>query len=84
MGWTLLSIVQVDDFVVGTRDTPNRVVPGDGDIPLERIIGHLLAAGYKGDFDLEVVGPRIEEEGYGPAIVRSVEAMTAMLAKLNA
>jgi sugar phosphate isomerase/epimerase len=83
-GVEFLSIVQVDDFVVGTRDTPNRVVPGDGDIPLERIIGHLLAAGYKGDFDLEIVGPRIEDEGYGPAIIRSVDAMTTMLDKLNA
>jgi sugar phosphate isomerase/epimerase len=83
-GVELLSIVQVDDFVVGTRDTPNRVVPGDGDIPLERIVGHLVAAGYKGDFDLEVVGPRIEEEGYGAAIIRSVEAMTAILEKVNA
>jgi sugar phosphate isomerase/epimerase len=83
-GLEFLSIVQVDDFVVGTRDTPNRVVPGDGDIPLERIIGHLLAAGYTGDFDLEIVGPRIEEEGYGAAIVRSVDAMTTMLDKLNA
>jgi hypothetical protein len=44
----------------------------------------LLAAGYAGDFDLEVVGPRIEVEGYGSAIIRSVEAMTAMLDKLNA
>jgi sugar phosphate isomerase/epimerase len=83
-GVDFLSIVQVDDFVVGTRDTPNRVVPGDGDIPLERIIGHLLATGYEGDFDLEVVGPRIEEEGYGPAIIRSVAAMTDLLSKLNA
>jgi sugar phosphate isomerase/epimerase len=83
-GVEYLSIVQVDDFVVGTRDTPNRVVPGDGDIPLERIIGQLLAAGYKGDFDLEVVGPRIEDEGYGPAIIRSVDAMTTILDKVNA
>ena len=79
-----LSIVQVDDFVIGTRDTPNRVVPGDGDIPLERIIGQLLAAGYAGAFDLEVVGPRIEEEGYGSAILRSVEAISTTLEKLNA
>jgi hypothetical protein len=31
-----------------------------------------------------VVGPRIEEEGYPSAILRSVDAMTTMLEKLKA
>jgi len=83
-GVDVILMVQVDDFVVGTRDTPNRVVPGDGDIPLEGIVGHLLESGYRGDFDLELVGPRIEEEGYAAAIGRGVAAMTGMLDRLGA
>ena len=38
-------------------------MPGDGDIPFDRILGPLLAAGYTGAFDLELIGPRIEAEG---------------------
>jgi sugar phosphate isomerase/epimerase len=79
-----LRLVQVSDFAVGTLSTPNRLVPGDGDIPLERILGQLLAAGYTGCFDLELIGPRIEEEGYGSACRRSIDALGTMLDSLGA
>ena len=74
-----IGVVQVSDFAIGTLSTPNRLVPGDGDIPLQRIIGQLLDAGYEGLFDLELVGPRIEEEGYASAIGRSVVRLSEML-----
>lgn len=79
-----LRLVQVSDFAVGTLSTPNRLVPGDGDIPLERILGGVLSAGYAGCFDLELVGPRIDEEGYESACRRSVDRLTAMLIALGA
>ena len=79
-----LSLVQVSDFAVGTLSTPNRLVPGDGDIPLERILGQLLAAGYRGCFDLELIGPRIEDEGYDSACRRSIDRLTEMLETLGA
>jgi sugar phosphate isomerase/epimerase len=79
-----LRLVQVSDFAVGTLSTPNRLVPGDGDIPLERILGRVLAAGYRGFFDLELIGPRIEEEGYRSACSRSVDRLGAMLDSLGA
>ena len=41
-------LVQVSDYVLGDRTTPCRAVPGDGAIPLERIIGDVLDAGYAG------------------------------------
>jgi sugar phosphate isomerase/epimerase len=79
-----LRLVQVSDFAVGTLSTPNRLVPGDGDIPLERILGEVLSAGYSGCFDLELVGPRIDEEGYESACRRSVDRLTEMLTALGA
>ena len=79
-GMDVIKLVQVSDFVMGTRDTPNRVVPGDGDIPLRRVLGDILRAGYDGTFDLELIGPRIEEEGYESAICRAIENTTALLA----
>jgi sugar phosphate isomerase/epimerase len=65
----------VSDFVVGTLTTPDRAVPGDGDIPLEHLLAQLLDAGYQGVFDLELIGPRIEAEGYEPAIRRGLAAL---------
>src|SRR5207302_9995163 len=43
-----IGLVQVDDYKIGTATASHRVVPGDGDIPLPRIIGQLEAAGYSG------------------------------------
>jgi len=54
-------------------------VPGDGDIPLRRIIGWLLDAGYRGVFDLELVGPAIEAEGYRGALERSCTYLSELL-----
>lgn len=83
-GANRLALVQVSDFSVGTLRTPDRAVPGDGDIPLHRILGQVLAAGYDGVFDLELVGPRIEEEGYERAVPRSIAALDALLSDLGA
>ena len=79
-----IRLVQVSDFVVGTFDTPNRAVPGDGDIPLASIIGQILEAGYTGPFDLELIGPRIEAEGYASAIARGSRWLSNLLVRLGA
>ncbi len=78
-----IALVQVSDYAIGTRCTPDRLVPGDGDIPLARILGALLTAGYVGDFDLELLGPRIEAEGYHAAIPRAVTALESLLARAS-
>ena len=74
-------LVQVSDFVIGTLCTPHRAVPGDGHVPLERILGQVVRAGYGGVFDLEMLGPRIEEEGYEAAIPRALAALEALVEK---
>jgi sugar phosphate isomerase/epimerase len=79
-----IRLVQVSDYRVGTRSTPDRLVPGDGDIPIARILAMVLDAGYRGDFDLELIGPEIDAEGYDAAIARSVDALTQVLDDLGA
>ena len=79
-GVDTLALVQVSDFAVGTLSTPHRLVPGDGDIPLARIVGEVLAAGYAGCFDLELIGPAIDAEGYDAAVPRAVGALSTVLA----
>jgi sugar phosphate isomerase/epimerase len=79
-----IRLVQVSDFSIGTLATPDRLVPGDGDIPLARILGQVLAAGYDGVFDLELIGPKIDAEGYASAVPRAVDALGSLLTGLGA
>jgi sugar phosphate isomerase/epimerase len=80
----LIALVQIDDFAIGTTDTPNRAVIGDGNVPVERLLGIILDAGYEGMFDLEILGPRIEAEGYASAIERSLAGANEILDRLGA
>jgi sugar phosphate isomerase/epimerase len=79
-----IQLVQVSDFKVGTVASSQRLVPGDGDVPIARILRDVLAAGYAGVFDLELIGAAITEEGYDAAVPRAVEALGAILTDLRA
>ena len=80
----ITGLVQASDYVLGDRTTPCRAVPGDGVIPLEALLGEVLAAGYKGVFDLELVGPRIVAEGARAASIRAGERLSEILVRLGA
>ena len=80
----LVVLVQICDYKLGTFTMPNRCAIGDGDIPVERLVGMMLDAGYAGPFDLEILGPRIEEEGYRGPIARSVQRASEMLERFGA
>ena len=80
----LVALVQICDFKIGTLNTPNRCAIGDGDIPVERLIGMVLDAGYEGPFELEILGPQIEAEGYRDPIARSLERASEILNRLGA
>lgn len=80
----LTHLVQLNDYVAGDRSTPCRAVPGDGMVPLPRLIDDLLEAGYTGVFDLELIGPRITAEGHRQAFARAAENLSEILTKLGA
>jgi sugar phosphate isomerase/epimerase len=73
-----IAVVQVNDFKVGTLQASDRVVMGEGDIPLARICRSLEAAGYDGWWDIELLGPRIEAEGYESVVPRALAAFEAL------
>jgi sugar phosphate isomerase/epimerase len=73
------AMVQISDFRLGEELRLNRRVPGDGSIPLEWMIERFLEAGYGGLFDIEILGPHVEAEGYAAAIGRSVDWLTERL-----
>jgi len=67
-----IAIVQVSDFKVGTLAASERVMIGDGDIPLRRICRALADAGYAGWYDIELLGRAIEAEGYEAVVPRAL------------
>jgi len=79
----LIRLVQVSDFKVGTVASSQRLVPGDGDIPILRILRELVDAGYGGFFELELIGDEIVAEGYDAAVPRAVDALDAMLREVG-
>ena len=80
----LTGLIQLSDYVLGDRCAPCRAVPGDGTIPLERIIADALGAGYDGAFDIELIGPRIDDEGSRSATARAAQRVSDILTELGA
>lgn len=57
-----IALVQVSDQAAGDRALPCRAVPGDGMIPLQRLLPTILDTGFAGFFDLEIIGPRMDPD----------------------
>jgi sugar phosphate isomerase/epimerase len=77
-------LIQIADYVPGDRALPARAVPGDGGVPIRRMIEWALDAGYEGAFDIELIGPRIDAEGHIAAVRRAAEWLDAVLRDLGA
>lgn len=78
-----LRLLQVSDYELGTTSMPLRIVPGDGVVPLEALLRGIHAAGYRGLVDVELLGPRVDEEGAGSALGRGAQVVSAMLDRLD-
>jgi sugar phosphate isomerase/epimerase len=74
-----ISRVQVSDLVPPSTVIPDRAVPGDGVVPLAALARLVVECGYNGPFELEMLGPRIEQEGYLSACRRGVVALSEIL-----
>jgi sugar phosphate isomerase/epimerase len=71
----LCRLVQVSDQVGGDRGLPCRAVPGDGMGQTGRLLRTMVAAGYRGWFDVEVISPRLAAEGFEIGLTRAVAAV---------
>lgn len=81
-----IALVQIDDVIIGGNGKPNpggRVHIGEGELPLKRLMDDVLNTGYQGLFDLEVLGPVIEAEGYDSALRRGVKSASAFLDEMG-
>ena len=79
-----LGLVQVGDYIFGDRSVPCRAVVGEGSIPIKQLLSWFLEAGFEGDFDLEMIGPRIDQVGPVDALRRSADKTGEILQSLGA
>ena len=81
-GASRFALLQVADLAFA-GPVLERLVPGDGEIPLGPLIGAAMAAGFEGPFEVEVLGTAIEAEGYENAVRRSFEHLQRLLPDSN-
>ena len=72
-----IAVVHLADLAL---DGPvlDRVVPGDGDLPIASFLSALLTAGYEGPFEVELMGPAIRQEGIAAALTRAVNVVCSL------
>lgn len=80
----VIGTIQLADLVPPSTVVPDRAVPGDGVIPLGRLIRTAVEAGFGGPFELEMLGPRIEAEGYEQALPRALDHLDRLLTEAGA
>ena len=76
-----IALVQVSDYMFGDRALPCRAVPGDGAVPLDRLIPLIERTGFRGYYDIEVIGPRLWDEGAEAGLVRGARHLASILAE---
>src|SRR5439155_27191167 len=67
-----LALVQLGDSREPPSGEPNRCQLGQGTIPLREIIARLTAAGYRGFYEVELMGEEIEAADYRDILAHSV------------
>ena len=67
-----LALVQLGDSREPPCGEPNRCQLGDGRIPVREIVERVLAEGYDGDFEVELMGEDMESADYHEVIQRSL------------
>ena len=70
---TRLALVQLGDGREPPRKEPDRCPLGEGRIPLRQIVERILAAGYDGFFEVELLGEELESADYREIVRRSLE-----------
>ena len=72
------AVFQVADLAL-SAPVVERLVPGDGEMPIGPMVAAALAAGFEGPFDIEIIGSAIEREGYEGALRRSCQHLQGLL-----
>jgi sugar phosphate isomerase/epimerase len=76
-----LALVQLADSRQPPRGEPNRCRLGQGNVPLGEIVRTLGAAGYDGNYEVELMGEEIEAGDYRQLLAESVQTFAGWVAK---
>lgn len=79
-----IAIVHLADGKPPSDTEQNRCRLGEGDIRLVDVMRRLAAAGYNGDYDIELIGPDLERTDYAELVQHSRNAFDRLLAEVNA
>jgi sugar phosphate isomerase/epimerase len=74
-----IALVQLGDAKSPPQGEQNRCRIGEGQLPLRRIIATLRAAGYRGFFEVELMGEEIEASDYRELLTQSKQAVCELL-----
>jgi sugar phosphate isomerase/epimerase len=75
-----LALVQLADSKSPPTREPNRCKLGEGQLPLAFILHALSQAGYKGDYEVELMGEEIETSDYGDLLTHCQHAFDVIRA----
>jgi sugar phosphate isomerase/epimerase len=78
-----LALVQLADSRRPPCGEENRCRLGDGKLPLVRVIQEVLAAGYDGDFEIELIGEEIEAASYRDVLSHSIRTFGEWMSELE-
>ncbi|MDP7274986.1 MAG: sugar phosphate isomerase/epimerase family protein [Planctomycetaceae bacterium] len=78
----LIGVVQVSDWRDPPRSRHDRVLPGDGIIPLAPILETLIGAGYQRHFDLQVWSDELWQGDYLQLLRRGRQQFESLLPRL--
>jgi sugar phosphate isomerase/epimerase len=74
------AVVHLADGKYPPDGEQNRCPLGQGVLPLKRIVGDLVSAGYQGHFDVELIGEDIEATDYRELLRQTKQAFADLLA----
>ncbi len=71
--------VHLADALVHPRSLEDRRIPGEGELPLRRMIEAIEATGYTGPYALELMSPALWKSDYGELLDRCADAAGLLL-----
>jgi sugar phosphate isomerase/epimerase len=79
-----IAIVHLADGKTPVEQEQNRTRLGDGMVPLAEVVAALSAAGYDGDYDVELIGQEIEATDYHELLQHSKSAYERLFSPVAA
>jgi sugar phosphate isomerase/epimerase len=78
-----LALVQLGDSKSPPSDEPNRCRLGEGELPLPQLIQQLCDQGYRGYYDVELMGVDVENQPYEGLIEHSLDYFRSLESRVN-